>query len=121
MIPQVENPHPRAAWFADERIVAAPPFGQFKSEEVRDVGPIITDQDSWPAILGYGFPGSQGVRPSTCLESREALEFGLRQAFLRSEEHTSELQSRPHLVCRLLLEKKKPHQHQSSALSSIRA
>src|SRR5690554_7124412 len=25
----------------------------------------------------------------------------------RSEEHTSELQSRPHLVCRLLLEKKK--------------
>src|SRR3989442_4269883 len=27
----------------------------------------------------------------------------------RSEEHTSELQSRPHLVCRLLLEKKKPN------------
>src|SRR5690554_7562912 len=27
--------------------------------------------------------------------------------FKRSEEHTSELQSRPHLVCRLLLEKKK--------------
>src|SRR3989442_5892956 len=27
----------------------------------------------------------------------------------RSEEHTSELQSRPHLVCRLLLEKKKIH------------
>src|SRR3989442_5081336 len=28
------------------------------------------------------------------------------QALRRSEEHTSELQSRPHLVCRLLLEKK---------------
>src|SRR2546429_6073683 len=28
-------------------------------------------------------------------------------SFLRSEEHTSELQSRLHLVCRLLLEKKK--------------
>src|SRR5207253_9081941 len=27
---------------------------------------------------------------------------------MRSEEHTSELQSRGHLVCRLLLEKKKP-------------
>src|SRR5690554_7585889 len=27
-------------------------------------------------------------------------------AVTRSEEHTSELQSRPHLVCRLLLEKK---------------
>src|SRR5437660_4479902 len=30
-----------------------------------------------------------------------------REALLRSEEHTSELQSRGHLVCRLLLEKKK--------------
>src|SRR3989442_4652299 len=29
----------------------------------------------------------------------------------RSEEHTSELQSRPHLVCRLLLEKKKKLEH----------
>src|SRR3990170_5421462 len=30
-----------------------------------------------------------------------------RPAFFRSEEHTSELQSPDHLVCRLLLEKKK--------------
>src|SRR5690554_6999269 len=30
-----------------------------------------------------------------------------RAYLMRSEEHTSELQSRPHLVCRLLLEKKK--------------
>src|SRR2546422_6772956 len=30
-----------------------------------------------------------------------------RQTVMRSEEHTSELQSRLHLVCRLLLEKKK--------------
>src|SRR5690348_17993077 len=29
---------------------------------------------------------------------------------VRSEEHTSELQSPVHLVCRLLLEKKNPHQ-----------
>src|SRR2546429_4249824 len=35
----------------------------------------------------------------------------------RSEEHTSELQSRLHLVCRLLLEKKKKttNQHQADA------
>src|SRR5690554_7423226 len=32
----------------------------------------------------------------------------------RSEEHTSELQSRPHLVCRLLLEKKKTQPATSS-------
>src|SRR3712207_8615359 len=31
-----------------------------------------------------------------------------RQIIRRSEEHTSELQSRQYLVCRLLLEKKKP-------------
>src|SRR5947209_17417206 len=37
---------------------------------------------------------------------------GVRQAVLlvRSEEHTSELQSRQYLVCRLLLEKKKPRE-----------
>src|SRR5436305_10153919 len=33
------------------------------------------------------------------------------QVRFRSEEHTSELQSRPHLVCRLLLEKKKNKTH----------
>src|SRR5687768_17656546 len=45
----------------------------------------------------------QAVRPL-----RQAV--GIRQAGVpvdRSEEHTSELQSRLHLVCRLLLEKKK--------------
>src|SRR5690554_7434363 len=31
----------------------------------------------------------------------------------RSEEHTSELQSRPHLVCRVLLEEKKANLHSS--------
>src|SRR5690554_7441194 len=35
-------------------------------------------------------------------------------AHQRSEEHTSELQSRPHLVCRLLLEKKKTIQSATS-------
>src|SRR6266508_2319467 len=35
-----------------------------------------------------------------------AREFQLGEPSLRSEEHTSELQSRGHLVCRLLLEKK---------------
>src|SRR5690554_7191726 len=43
--------------------------------------------------------------------NREELESNgyrvLRGQERRSEEHTSELQSRPHLVCRLLLEKKK--------------
>src|SRR2546429_1262209 len=38
----------------------------------------------------------------------------------RSEEHTSELQSRLHLVCRLLLEKKKKH-HTTQLQSTQRA
>src|SRR5690554_7206101 len=40
---------------------------------------------------------------SSSIEEQRAIE----AADKRSEEHTSELQSRPHLVCRLLLEKKK--------------
>src|SRR5256884_6746013 len=44
------------------------------------------------------------------------------QQMHRSEEHTSELQSRLHLVCRLLLEKKKNHQppisHDDSSYTS---
>src|SRR2546422_5311266 len=36
---------------------------------------------------------------------------------IRSEEHTSELQSRLHLVCRLLLEKKKPREARSCSSS----
>src|SRR5436305_8461126 len=39
--------------------------------------------------------------------SGQALAQILAEKSNRSEEHTSELQSRPHLVCRLLLEKKK--------------
>src|SRR2546422_5228732 len=38
-------------------------------------------------------------------------------ANLRSEEHTSELQSRLHLVCRLLLEKKKKHKNMTRSQS----
>src|SRR3989442_2968114 len=44
------------------------------------------------------------------IHSRVALKLPVRVRSyygIRSEEHTSELQSRPHLVCRLLLEKKK--------------
>src|SRR5260370_10000422 len=41
------------------------------------------------------------------LRVTEAVLMGLSVAMLRSEEHTSELQSHLNLVCRLLLEKKK--------------
>src|SRR3712207_8730266 len=41
------------------------------------------------------------------------------QADVRSEEHTSELQSRQYLVCRLLLEKKKNNLSTSVSLSIL--
>src|SRR5690606_26407818 len=45
------------------------------------------------------------LRAATARNHRRLLRFG---AIVRSEEHTSELQSRENLVCRLLLEKKQP-------------
>src|SRR5690554_7650182 len=67
----------------------------------------------------YSLATPNGVKATIMFE--ELLEKGIKEAeydawliqimegdqFSRSEEHTSELQSRPHLVCRLLLEKKK--------------
>src|SRR5947208_12119493 len=50
--------------------------------------------------------GMQGVGILEPIISKAAKKLGLDQ--VRSEEHTSELQSPDHLVCRLLLEKKKP-------------
>src|SRR5437870_10253552 len=50
---------------------------------------------------------SSSAFPSdSCLPTRTLQKASLPMATKRSEEHTSELQSRGHLVCRLLLEKK---------------
>src|SRR2546422_3840696 len=48
---------------------------------------------------GWTLPDEQADPDDTAIPARSKP---------RSEEHTSELQSRLHLVCRLLLEKKKP-------------
>src|SRR5690625_7035513 len=55
------------------------------------------------------------TKPEVIHAERNAIDKMTRQGIptegsLRSEEHTSELQSRGHLVCRLLLEKKKQTQ-----------
>src|SRR5690625_6556345 len=49
---------------------------------------------------------AQGITVQQAI-SVDQMELDSRGGTLRSEEHTSELQSRGHLVCRLLLEKKK--------------
>src|SRR5690625_5658911 len=51
------------------------------------------------ALLALGLLGQLAILEPLQLRLKKTL-------FLRSEEHTSELQSRGHLVCRLLLEKK---------------
>src|SRR3712207_9162078 len=53
-------------------------------------------------------PGARG-RPGVQQQGPVAARRRRQRARARSEEHTSELQSRQYLVCRLLLEKKKTH------------
>src|SRR3712207_8771145 len=59
--------------------------------------------------------GNAGDRAKeVCMPGREVVDADDHPALiatLRSEEHTSELQSRQYLVCRLLLEKKKNTTH----------
>src|SRR6266508_6117035 len=57
-------------------------------------------------LLGITSSGSISIFTPRPVQSGQA-PWGLLKLKLRSEEHTSELQSRGHLVCRLLLEKKK--------------
>src|SRR3989442_3276528 len=59
--------------------------------------------------LDYGQMKDKAVRKDcrNCNSSSHPIGSDCPAAAMRSEEHTSELQSRPHLVCRLLLEKKK--------------
>src|SRR5436305_9826501 len=61
--------------------------------------------DALPISRGPRWPGppAAGSAPHRRGRGRPP---GVRAWARRSEEHTSELQSRPHLVCRLLLEKK---------------
>src|SRR5947208_9522860 len=70
----------------------------------------------YPTLFRSGRATSSRVRtnanvpkpiPRNC--PKLSREIGLGTFAFRSEEHTSELQSPDHLVCRLLLEKKKTH------------
>src|SRR5258708_25951140 len=55
----------------------------------------------------------ESLERATC-QDRKKFTCALEQGRLRSEEHTSELQSPDHLVCRLLLEKKKTNPRRQS-------
>src|SRR3712207_7514295 len=74
--------------------------------------------DGWRRPGGCGAaqvsPGTQGSR-AECLREKPA------KGGERSEEHTSELQSRQYLVCRLLLEKKTNHTNSITTQSYCKA
>src|SRR5690606_40446948 len=59
----------------------------------------------YPTIYSVVFAGTIEIEAGGCIEQEVVIDRSLRD--VRSEEHTSELQSRENLVCRLLLEKKK--------------
>src|SRR2546422_5250136 len=65
------------------------------------------------ALPIYRWGGSTPVRSWAGLRCKSTSASG------RSEEHTSELQSRLHLVCRLLLEKKKKRKRSEPTISAI--
>src|SRR5437868_12412389 len=88
----------------------APPLSALSTLSLHDALPIfgftrceaeLTEQSCLlvTSNSGDGQPVWKKVESGSCTEVD----------FLRSEEHTSELQSRFDLVCRLLLEKKKDH------------
>src|SRR5207247_4903759 len=73
---------------------------QILKGRIADYDPKMLDQLCLTGAVGWG---RLSPHPATL----EALAEGRRRVIPRSEEHTSELQSRVDLVCRLLLEKKK--------------
>src|SRR5215217_9400217 len=66
--------------------------------------------------LHYALPISRSSSPSSCGSAAAATPRTGPSCSVsrRSEEHTSELQSRQYLVCRLLLDKKKNNNHQAT-------
>src|SRR5258708_23708532 len=65
-----------------------------------------------------GVPRPRSGAQARQLRRRVLSNEGLHPCVFRSEEHTSELQSPDHLVCRLLLEKKKNFRQNISTLSN---
>src|SRR3712207_8859851 len=68
-------------------------------------GVVRVDLEAQPVAAGCDGPAPEV--PHLAAASRSIHDQQLRVTERRSEEHTSELQSRQYLVCRLLLEKKK--------------
>src|SRR5205823_10937532 len=96
---------------------ASPP-PQLYTLSLHDALPISVDHAVLGGALNVVLGGAFGAGPFSVLGETSAdrvnlavhdRDVGHLVEMLRSEEHTSELQSLAYLVCRLLLEKKKKH------------
>src|SRR3712207_7402611 len=86
-------------------------FRSIEKGETQGFMKIVVDADS-REILGATILGTGGDEAIHCI-------LDLMYARVpRSEEHTSELQSRQYLVCRLLLEKKKTQKHRYNHITN---
>src|SRR2546430_11004304 len=75
---------------------------------LHDALPISLDTDAWGNL--YAAAPQRGVVRKLSADLAPLAD--LAEGLVRSEEHTSELQSQSNLVCRLLLEKKKKEKKQ---------
>src|SRR3712207_7543152 len=85
-------------------------FRSRRAHAEADLRPRAAQRGLYPDLRHADGPQAVESRPDP--SPRQGVEGGrapilLQEKQLRSEEHTSELQSRQYLVCRLLLEKKK--------------
>src|SRR3712207_7429321 len=91
---------PRSTLFPYTTLFRSPPRPQGRGRLRNSRKPLLTQNQA------LGSPEAIPSSSSTCLVGADGPE-KVERGNERSEEHTSELQSRQYLVCRLLLEKKK--------------
>src|SRR5437899_5860345 len=95
--------------------VSAPP--EIYTLSLHDALPIsfnVTSTRGLVPVRGSPFPTDSGAGPEGFYDGGKFL-----YVALRSEEHTSELQSLRHVVCRLLLEKKKNKKNENKVKTQI--
>src|SRR5690625_6929350 len=97
----------RNSWYStvktDGDIQSLTQIGIKTSESYMDGGKLIVDEDKLRAALNDDPEGVQNLFSNSAKDQSRGLVNRLEDSLTRSEEHTSELQSRGHLVCRLLL------------------
>src|SRR5437870_7358637 len=86
------------------RINLSAAVGQFEKQTALADTPVSEDSERWHPLRKDTLTKGRFERFDFLSPTNEVRRIGRKT---RSEEHTSELQSRGHLVCRLLLEKKK--------------